>query len=109
MLKSKLSILHINSYFLTSPLHRRLVERLAEDEAVHQEVYCPTDGIGDHIEEPKSPLAHLSVRPISARILLQLCPLKIIMIWRYFHKGQNRLSFVVVHAHTSSVNGIIAF
>jgi len=109
MLKSKLSILHINSYFLTSPLHRRLVERLAEDEAVHQEVYCPTDGIGDHIEEPKSPQTHLSVRPCFGRIHRKLWPLKMIMIWRDFVKWQKRRHFDVVHAHTLVVNGIIAY
>lgn len=104
------SILHINSYFLTSCLHHSLVEKLSELEMVRQEVYCPIN-----VEDPEadvrfnSKTIYLSIRRCFSVFHRKIWPLKMGMIWWDFWKWQKGREFDVVHAHTLVVNGIIAY
>ncbi len=105
------SVLHINSYFATRALHAKLVAALTDAANMHQYVYVPVHDkllIGRHGEH----LTHNTTLIYSKcfnRLDRLLWPLKMAKLHRDCFTTISPLRFDVIHAHSLTVNGLLAY
>lgn len=108
--KDRKEIIHINSYYVSTPLHRELIVSL-DRLGYKQLVYIPVGSIS-HVDiyKPKN----LG----GGKLLFSLCfgkisrflwPIKMLKIWYDFKKLLQNNSCHFIHAHTLIVNGLIAY
>ena len=105
-----MNITHINSYFITSPLHAELVSKL-DEKGIHQVVFVPVQqakdiGVNNPPNLKYSTLLYDHCFNTTDRFIW---PLKIIKTWRSFKKQHKTNPPSIIHAHTLIVNGLIAF
>lgn len=103
-------IIHINSYYISSTLHKELVSKL-KNYGYKQHVYIPI-GTKKHygkydLENSKN--VKITYSYCFNKISRLLWPIKILKIWLDFKKVYRYNSNQIIHAHTLIVNGIIAY
>ncbi|MBP7508049.1 MAG: glycosyltransferase family 4 protein [Prolixibacteraceae bacterium] len=107
---SKLSITHLNSYFIASPLHSELISAL-DRLGIKQNVFVPVQkasliskNLPDELQA-----GHIYYIHCFGTIHRYLWPLKMLRIWRAFKKHYEKNPTPLIHAHTLIVNGLIAY
>lgn len=105
------SIIHINSYFITSSLHGELVTSL-DKQGIEQQVFVPVQRAGYVNKNLPKEMQHGQVHYAHCFNTFDryLWPLKMFKIWRSFKKRFAANPHpALIHAHSLIVNGLIAF
>ncbi|MGF1586957.1 MAG: glycosyltransferase family 4 protein [Bacteroidales bacterium] len=108
--KARREIIHINSYYVSTPLHRELVVSL-DSLGYKQLVYIPVGAI-KHIDiyKPKNlENGRLIFSYCFGKISRFLWPIKMLKIWYDFKMLIKNNSCHFIHAHSLIVNGLIAY
>jgi glycosyltransferase involved in cell wall biosynthesis len=105
-----MSITHINSYFIASPLHSELVTAMDKAE-VEQHVFVPVETTSHMNKNIPTNLQHGEIHYTHCFNTLHryLWPLKMLRIWQAFKKHVTKHPAKLIHAHTLIVNGLIAY
>jgi glycosyltransferase involved in cell wall biosynthesis len=105
-----MTITHINSYFIASPLHSELVNAL-DKKGVRQQVFVPVQKAAHLNKNMPVKLEHGEIyyTHCFSTFHRYLWPLKMLRIWQAFKKHFTKHPANLIHAHTLIVNGLIAY
>ncbi len=105
-----ISITHISSYFIASPLHSELVVAL-DKRGLRQQVFVPVQH-AEHVNRnlPKElRQSNIYYSQCFNTLHRYLWPLKMLRIWRSFKKQYEKHPPKLIHAHSLFANGLIAY
>ncbi len=105
------SVLHVNSYFVTSKLHAKLLNAFSDVSEVRHSVYVPVqqrDQLNIYRDLVRSD-ATIVYSHCFGGIDRWLWPLKMAKLHRDFANRFKDEKFDVIHAHSLTVNGLLAY